>query len=823
MTEATSSQYTAAQIAEKLGKSPRVVRRWLSTVNPDGEMMVRNKITSWWKLDSLPAHCARELNTVAKARGYKTVEAFLSGRCDDGDWHPGIDWSEVCAEQQTEALALKRALLPLIKRRHDATLLVAEFETLGVESYQRETGQEISRERWRYLFDRTVQRDNGAEQFRNDIFLSGNLRRAVRKEPAPDDLKDFKPLSDYIARLRNRNADEIDALWSEAIELYQELSEQQNPKKLKRRLIDFLFARAPFLSTSRNSLRSCFDGKLSGRIPLLDGRRAKLGEKRAPEIPQADKDTATRYVLDNCGDRTTQGLRELGDLGDRSGLSNATLELAQSRNRRLYDAVNQDVKLVANQKLGKKARRDATPSHRRNYSKLHSMDVLTADDFTMPVYMFVPDGKGWWTLTRGQCLLMIDVRSRKIIAFSLQPERSYNSLVIRTLMNQTCRAWGLPHVWYFENGIWRNASLVKAAPREWSEGKSWGELKPGWERLGVKFMHAKSPQAKPAEGVGAALQDLMEGVPGYCGREERHDCPERTIKNKLAVEAARVAPNSLDTDGKPRFLSFDGWYQKLGELVKTYNNSVQPRSRILRGMTPEQAFEAHWPHGKEPVKFDASCWHLLAHYVSQRKVGVEGITFRIGNQPYVYRDENSSNLRGREVLAWFDPECPELLGVTDLKGRDPRLIQCSHEVDFLAFADGPESESARQFREEQKKIEGHNSYPKARFNVLVSKFHPRWRENCDVSLNTALVATAFENGRVAVQEKQRQKTERTDKRLNKILKLGLKPITVRDGGELVDDGLDMMDRAEREEKQAKKTYDLNPHKTFIPKPKGDSQ
>lgn len=820
MTAATSSQYTAAQVAEKLGKSPRVVRRWLSTVSPDGEMMVRNKITSWWKLESLPAHCARELNTVATARGYKTVEAFLSGRCDDGDWRPGIDWSEVCPEQQTEALALKRALLPLIQRRHDATLSVAEFETLGVESYQRETGQEISRERWRYLFDRTVQRDNGAEQFRNDIFLNGNLRRAVRKEPAPDDLQDFKSLSDYIGRLRNRNADEIDSLWSEAIELYQELSERQNPKKLKRRLIDFLFARAPFLSTSRNSLRSSFDGKLSGRIALLDGRRAKLGEKRAPEIPQADIDIAAAYVVRNCGDRTTQGIRELSAMGARSGLSDTTLDLlaapAKNKshiNRRLFSAVNRDVKLVAPLVLGKKSKDDATPSIQRDYSKLHTMDVLTADDFTMPVYMFVPDGKGWWNLTRGQCLLMIDVRSLKIVAFSLQPERAYNSLVIRTLMNRTCQAWGLPRVWYFENGIWRNAALVKGAPREWSEGKSWGELKPGWDRLDVKFIHAKKARSKPAELVGGLLQNLMERVPGYCGRDERRDCPEETRKNKLAVEARRVEPHGL-------FLSFDAWYQELERLVNTYNNTIQ-QGRILNGQSPQQAFEKYWPSNRIS-KPDASWWHLVAHYVSQRKVGVEGITFRIGNQQYVYRDENSSDLRGREVLAWFDPECPELLGVTNLKGRDPRLIRRSNGVDFLACMD-PDSKDGKQFADELEKVAAHNAYPKARYNVLYCKFNPTWRQNHDVSLNTALVATAFENGRVAVQEKQRKKTERTDKRLNKALKLGLNPDTVRAGGELVDDGLDMMDRAEREEKQAKKTYDLDPHKTFTPKPKGGSQ
>lgn len=798
-----AQQFTVAQIAEALGKSARVVRRWLDVVTPDSEMMVRNKVTACWKVESLPIHCLQELTSAAIARGFRTIENLLSGKADT--WQPGIPWREVCPEQQTEALALQRALLPLIHRRNDTTLSLDEFETQGVDTYRRETGREISRDRWHYIFNRTIDRDGGAEQFqRPEIYLSGNPSRAEIKAPAPNDAEAFKPLSDCLSRFRDRQAptgDEVESLWRETFELYRELCAVHNPKKLKRRLIDFLFAQAPFISASRNSLRSSFDGKLSGRIPLRDGRREKLGEKRAAEIPQADIDTAAAYVLRNCGERTTQGIRELASMGARSGLSDTTLDLlarpAKSKshiNRRLFSAVNQDVKLVAPLVLGKKANDDATPSIQRDYSKLHTMDVLTADDFTMPVYMSVPDGKGWWTLTRGQCLLMIDVRSLKIIAFSLQPERSYNSLVIRTLMNQACRAWGLPRAWYFENGIWRNALLVKGAPREWSEGKSWGELKPGWDRLGVKFIHAKKARSKPAELVGGLLQNLMERVPGYCGRDERRDCPEETRRNKLAVEARRIEPHGI-------FLSFDAWHQELEKLINTYNNTVQ-QGRILNGLSPEQAFEAHWPHGNEPVKFDESCWHLLAHYVSQRTVGVDGITFRIGNQQYVYRDENSSNLRGREVLAWFDPECPELLGVTDLKGRNPRLIQRSTGVDFLACMDR-ESRDGKQFADELAKVAGHNSYPKARYKVLYSRFNPTWRKNA-VSQQTANVADTFNAGRAVIEEKKQQKAERTDRRLNKALSLGLKPSTVRAGGEMVDDGLDLMARAERAEKQSKK-------------------
>ena len=837
---AAPQQFTAARIAEVLGKSPRVVRRWLSGITPDGEMMVRGNLASAWKSESLPAHVIQELTSAAIAKGYRYIDNLLSGRVDA--WQPEIPWRDICPDQQAEALAIQRALSPLIQRRNEAGLSVADFETLGVQTYQRETGKEITRERWRYIFNRTIERDGGTEQFhRPELFLNENLRKASPAAPAGAGVEDFEPLNVYLAQFRDPvhpSGEEIDALWMEIVELFSELCENEKPKKLKRRLLDFVWAAtrlaarpgqpdSSFLAASLNALRVNFDRKLKAfqasagdETVLIDGRELKRGEKRAPEIPQDDIDRIAWHSARNCGGRTAQAVRELASAGERSGLSQLTLETISQPanrkshvNRRLFSAVHPEVKAIAPFLLGKKAKDDATPSLQRDYSKLHSMDVLTADDFTMPVYMFVPDGKGWWILTRGQCLLMIDVRSLKIIAYSLQPERSYNSLVIRTLMNSTCRAWGLPRAWYFENGIWRNAHLVKGPPREWSEGKSWGEIKPGWARLGVKFIHAKKARSKPAELVGGLLQNLMERMPGYCGRDERRDCPEETKKNKLAVEARRVEPHGL-------FLSFDAWYAELKKLIDTYNNSIQ-QGRILAGKSPEQAFEAFWPRGNEPVKFDASCWHLLAHYVSERVVGVDGITFKIGNQQYIYRDANSSDLRNKTVLAWFDPECPDLLGVTDKRGRDPRLIERANAVDFLASMEDRESQPAKEYQQELSKVAGHNAYPKARYKVLYCKFNPTFRKNL-VAPGVAHVAEAFEAGRADVEARAEQKNERASTRIKRARKVGLQPAAVRSDA-MGDEGLEMFQRALASEENKSKTYILDPHKTFTPKNTGGNQ
>ena len=145
---------------------------------------------------------------------------MLSGRVDA--WQPEIPWREICPDQQAEALAIQRALLLLIQRRNEAGLSVADFETLGVQTYARETGKEITRERWRYIFNRSVERDGGAEQFhRPELFLNGNLRKAVPAAPAGDGVVDFESLNIYMAQFRDPihpSGEEMDALWIEVAE-----------------------------------------------------------------------------------------------------------------------------------------------------------------------------------------------------------------------------------------------------------------------------------------------------------------------------------------------------------------------------------------------------------------------------------------------------------------------------------------------------------------------------------------------------------------------------------------------------------------------------
>lgn len=452
-------------------------------------------------------------------------------------------------------------------------------------------------------------------------------------------------------------------------------------------------------------------------------------------------------------------------------------------NRRLLDAVRPEVEMLEPYLLGKKAIDDATAPLRRCYDKLRSMTVVNADDLTAPVYSYLPDG----TLTRGQVLAFIDVRSRRVLHYTLLPTRNYDSLAIRSCMTAVCRAFGVPPVWLYEKGIWENSKIVKAvAPLNWRVARSPEETAFGWEQFGSRFIHAIRARSKPVEKVGDLLQRLMEGQPGYCGRDERRDCPEETKRAKLAVEARRDHPSK-------HFLSFDQWHARLGLIIKRYN--AKPQHGLLAGQSPDEAFKQHWPHDDPPTPLDARSWHLGAHYVRKFTVGDSGITFKFGKQRFAYFDEQLSGLRHREVLAWFDSTQPERIAVTlpdDRDGKTARFISRVEDVDFLATLD-PESSEAENYRQQIAKQQGFNSHAKARFQTLQADFKLTFR-TIITDRHTALMGAALADGRNAAETRQRDHDTRRRKVQNDARKLGVAGVVgAGDAAEL--EGIRMMQEA----------------------------
>ena len=104
------------------------------------------------------------------------------------------------------------------------------------------------------------------------------------------------------------------------------------------------------------------------------------------------------------------------------------------------------------------------------------------------------------------------------------------------------------------------------------------------------------------------------------------------------------------------------------------------QGKMLDGRTPDAAF-AEWQRPGDPqVKFDAACRYLLAHHKRLVKVTQNGITLRFGRNVFTYRNQITGRLIGQTVLAWFNPETPEILSVTDLDREHPFAVELAPSV-----------------------------------------------------------------------------------------------------------------------------------------------
>lgn len=778
--------WTAAQIAAAARLSKRWVFRALTTAQTSGSVFVQGNDTATYTFDVLPGCIHQAIAKNAEGSGLSGAEYLESL---SKPWRPTLPLEKIADACIANAKKLQVALLPALQTIFKG----ADRIRIGLDNYKREFGHEITGRHMERLIARTLRRAGGNEDFdRLELYLPENPKPKNEARRMTPGESEFADVLQIIRACRDANEPtdaEKAAIWVAAFEIFDEASNLKKQKYLRRALVKFLFRHASTLAASEHALRVSFDRKFERWIAaeknatvLLDGRIEKRGVPTAETFLERDIDQITWHAAANCGGRVAQAVRDLAASGERSGLSKNTLEVITRPaarksyvNRRLMDTVSNEVQQLMPFFLGKKAVDDATAHLQRDYSKLAAMEIVSADDFTFPVYFYIPDGNGWFTLTRGQCLIYLDVRSWRVIAYSLQPERNYNSLVIRTLMNRVCRDHGIPCVWYFERGIWKKSLLVNGrAPVGWNEGLSPIEAQMGWGNLGVKFCYATRARTKPVERVGGMLQDLMHGIRGYCGRDERRDCPEQTKRAKDDVEARRVEhPGEL-------FLSFEEWDQQLAQLIDQYNAASQAGT-VLQGLSPNEAFEKFWPAGNPPSKLDERSWHLLSHYVRPVRVTTNGICFRIGQKSYVYRNERTGQDRGKTVLAWFDPESPGFISVTDMDRKNPYLVERSLPVDFLA------APGDANYENEISKAAAHSSYLRTRFHSLKANFAPKFRRNI-VTPQVAATAQEMQRQRddLVVKQREKKSSEKDFSRLGMRAPRDLRPGQAEAGKELVE-------------------------------------
>ncbi len=711
--------FTAAQIATALNMKRQSVQWHLRDMPCTGVRIVAGNETNVWTVSQLPSQLRERLAAAASQQHCRTADDLLS--MPPEQWRPAITLDKISDDGIHAATKLREALKPWLAQQHDLNLSSAEMEARGVDDYQRVFGNRITPRYWRELFMRTLRRDGGVEEWsRLEIYLPDRLKqkKSAQSTVSKALAEDFAELESYIMACGNPQAPsktECAAVWTLALEKFVALVVSGEPEKsAARRVRQFLSARAAFLTASRDGLWVAFKRKIKAlknldRIAMaaVDGRRTN-GASFA--LPDNDRDLLIhRAVFYYRGD-IAPAWRDLL----RSGFSPEVIERYAGRAAKkshvptsVMDSIAPEVEMLTVMHRGPRAF-DSIKGHvTRSYDGISSLQCISGDDFTLNTYFYFPDGNGWFDLTRGQLILFIDFRSLRILGWALEPRKSYSSLTIRSLCTHVFGEFGAPEILYFERGIWKSATLLKGK----TEPFGFTEISQGLREFGITFKHAIRPRTKVVERIGGMFQDIAEAEPGYCGRDERRDAPESLRKQMAEVAARKVHPSKF-------FYSLDQWNQRIGQLVNEYN-AAQQQGHILDGLSPDQAFETHLDKDNPPMQFAAGLRYLLAHDKRLERVTTNGVTIQIGKTKFNYRGQEIAHLVGREVLAWFDPENPEIIVITNPDRTNPICVTRSENPNALESLIAPESGTLSR---ELSRIEGQASHMKTRFNVVKAKF-----------------------------------------------------------------------------------------------------
>ncbi len=765
-TKTNQELFTAHAIAAALDTSRQHIFKVLKSIPASGQILKGGRAVNAWGFLALPADFRAKLDAEADRLGYRNAEHLLDqGRTP---WQPEFPLKEVADKYIQKAAQLQKALLPILEDLSDLDSL-ASVEEHGLQLYNDVFGHRVSSRHWRRLVMRTFNRDRGNDNFKRlEIYLDDKLRReckqpAKTRKSAQDGFEGARTAITMVQNPAKPTAVEKELIWAQIMQAIESLMlNRMNEKTANKAALDFLNEEVLFMAKNATALRAAFYRKLKafkesgGHLSAIkDQRRERSGNRRAPKLSEDDRLNILAYTA-RAGGRLSQGWREAWRDKILSPELMQHYSLDERRNKSyvpgmIREALAHEVRMVDDWHHGPHCAKMNGAFLERDPNAINSGDWFQGDDTTAPIYFH--NERDPRKPTRGQFLIMCDIRSEFVLGFVLIADKSYNGRDVRNLITKICDRWGLPRKgFYFEKGPWKSKAV--------KGGISWAETEHGISiGLNRKFVHAREARAKIVERVFGMFQNYCERVRGYVGREERHDCYERVQKNLQAVRSGKMP-------GVEALLTQKELCEVFAEIVDQYNNDPQ-NGKYLDGRTPEEAYVEEF--GDVPlVKLGRTTRYLLADTVEKVRVGRNGISIVRGKDRFTYKNELTGRLKGKEVFAWFSPENPEVLCVTDLKKRNPFTVERAQSVPLMgADADLLAQEMARN--------ELHNAYGKRLYRATKQRFPKEKRlamfAPSIVDEETAVLGLEMEYQREQAGKKQKKQ----GKQKQKISRAGLKP------------------------------------------------
>lgn len=340
--------------------------------------------------------------------------------------------------------------------------------------------------------------------------------------------------------------------------------------------------------------------------------------------------------------------------------------------------------------IGPKAAKLDGPYTECSYENCPAGHAFTADDMTANVYVWTewPTERGF-LLIRPQILATMDIGSMAWLNVRavIRSKGQYNKDDVWGLIGDTLDEFGLFKIAVLEGGTWQSGVVVGT-----KTGLSDEERFGGLRALGVKVIHTHTPRGKIIEGAFNVLQHAADNCRGFCGRDERRDCPEDVRRHLNLVQAGHAHPRGL-------FLHLNEYVKHLSAVMNNLNHE-RSDGKILRGRAPVDKWAEDQP--QLPRVPDSAKWMYRAAY-RVLEVTRNGVRISVGSGKYQtqYTYSNPERLeayRGFRVVAFWNDYDPDTDAViyTLKSGKPDKFICVASRVQNLDRFGATDDQFARE-------------------------------------------------------------------------------------------------------------------------------
>jgi len=460
---------------------------------------------------------------------------------------------------------------------------------------------------------------------------------------------DFADLENFLAACINPHdpseAERV-GLWALAFKKYAELVFTGQSEKSASRLVrQFLFARAKFLAPTRNALRMAFERKLDqwqrdNPDSLADGRKAN-GDRL--EYPSKDIRRVRHSAVLKNGGRIDCAWREEWPM-----LSEYTRQRhARSRKcpRAFYQLVNREkVDALDARVKGRRKLRKMVGSVTRSADGIHTMARWAVDDWTSNIQVAFRNPDGTVSLIQPQIITVMDFASRKWVGWSISNDKAPTAELVCEAILDGFRRNNVPRKLYVENGFVFGKSLNVNGKVD-DQGRT---IVAGLAQYGCSLHHfdKMSPTSKgELEKSFDLFQRQMERHPGYAGRLQMLDASDDFKKEQRLINSGKVPATKF------RY-TFEQFILHLRDMIDQYNK--EPQFGHLKGLSPNEAFDALKDVDDPPIHFDNRLYWMLANERYRVPVTAGGVSFRHYGRKIQVRGGELPEHVGEEFWALVD-------------------------------------------------------------------------------------------------------------------------------------------------------------------------